>query len=803
MKLPVIPLLFVLSISVPALAELPKAPVLSPSGLDADAGDGKVYLEWNPNTEPEVTGYNVYRWAGADGKKRTRLNARPIEATTFVDASAANDTPCSYAVSAVFKGGETPLSRTVAATPAKAAAAKVTFGAPPIPATATRPEVKFGNVITIEFANGHAIVFDVERMKWCDWRSPDGQHLLYPCPYGNPIDLCSYNNFGFSETQPATASSPAIPPRINLNYAPEFEGRVPARWLGQTVDGQRVMLSYRIPLWGPGEAPDAKGDTWIWATIRETWFPVSRKIGGTAYAGLARRIELDVPSFYNQDGFSMALNDAFGVDGSCDGCTTYRAHSWAGPRAEIVAWKAGESMSENGKVRDAGNFHPTEQCLQTHPFVFIDHPKATVIVAPRRQYYCTVYRCTNYAQHGHDGIWPNFLIDLAGSRGPLAVDTFEYLYSADRALQTPQRYLDARFYFFRRMAALYDLPPYLPSATCASTLYLSREDPLAEAKSMAEGCGAQGTDLFVFYHPLWLSASYAMDEDYLTNPKLPENKVISNITAAFAEKGAKVSYWVRPEFVKSPRANILSDRFFTPYYGYGNQAVPPLVPLLERRGLPMIRSHMEWLRKGRDGSYPAVANYHWTPMSMAGGWLDQLVWNTFRMSAQLGCRTVFFDGGFGGMNGVDYTPGHAVPMQPYWWRLFRLVKEAGLDLYGECGVSWGGGYDFGPIGKEFTEMPWWFANGTINPPDTPVAEGAIAPRHRLYQVYCAVDMGISPKAVEDHLATKFMVNFLRTNGHPDRVVLKNLRNEDGKWVYDGVDWEYADGRRVEYPNSYK
>jgi hypothetical protein len=260
---------------------------------------------------------------------------------------------------------------------------------------------------------------------------------------------------------------------------------------------------------------------------------------------------------------------------------------------------------------------------------------------------------------------------------------------------------------------------------------------------------------------------------------------------------------VRPEFVKTPRANIFSDGFYTPYYGYNNQVLPPLLPLLEKRGLPLIRSHPEWIRKGRDGSYPAVANYHWTPMSMTGGWLDQLVWNTFRMSAELGCGTVFFDGGFGGMNGVDYTSGHAVPAQPYWWRLFRLVKEAGLDLYGECGVGWGGAYDFGPVGMEAETMPWWFANGSINPPDWTGKTNSAALRHRLHQVYCAVDMASAPDAEEHYRATKFFSAFLRTHGHPDRIVLKSLRRESERWVYDGVDWEYAAGRRVEYPNSYQ
>ena len=383
------------------------------------------------------------------------------------------------------------------------------------------------------------------------------------------------------------------------------------------------------------------------------------------------------------------------------------------------------------------------------------------------------------------------------------MDTFEYLHTADRSLQGPQRYIDARFYFNRRMAALYDLPPNLPAVTCASTLGWANEKKVEAAESQAKSCADQGVDLFLFYHPLWFSAGYAMDESYLTDPKVPDNELIRQMVAAFAAKGVKVGYWIRPEFVKTARANILSDRFYTPYYGYNGQSIPRLVPLLEQRGLPMIRSHMEWLRKNRDGSWPDVSKYNWTPMSMAGGWLDQLVWSTFKMSSELGCRTVFFDGGFGGMCGVDYTPGHAVPMQPYWWRLFRLMKEAGLDLYGECGVSFGGGYDFGPVGRDAERMPWFYANASINPSEMPLKEGAKSSRHRFHQVYCAVDMAGRDEGGEHAKATKFFASFLKTNGHPDRVVLKNLRFESGKWVYDGVDWEYADGKKVAYPNSYE
>ncbi len=794
--------LFLLVMSLPALGALPKAPVLPPSGLDADGGDGKTYLEWNPNTESEVTGYNVYRWTEADEKNKSRLNNQPIAGTTFTDTTAQNDTGYAYAVTAISPAGETRPSSRALAKPSKVAPAKASNGAANIKKTEWRSEVQFGSAITISFANGHSLVFDIDRMKWRDWLTPDGQHLVNPRPYGNPIDLGSFDNFGFGAMEPATKISPVAPARINLNYAPEFEGRIAGNWLGSDVDGQRVTHTYRIPLWGPGLPQDAKNDTWIWAKIRETWFPVTRKISGTTYSGLARRVEIIIPSYYQQTGFSLSLNDAFGIDGSCDGATTYRTHSWSKVGPEIISWKRGENGTEHGKVREGGNFHPTEPCLQTQPFVFIDQSKGTLIIAPRRQYYGILSKLTNYADQGQDGIWPNFTIDMAGKDGPQAVDTFEYLYSPDRTLEAPQRFLDARFYFNRRMAALYDLPPYLPAAARSSTLYWGQKNAVEGAVSQAKTCADNGVDLFFFYHPLWFSASHAMDEEHLTDPQQEDNQVIRQMAAAFAAKGVKMGYWMRPDLIMSPRANALSDAFYTPYYGYNNQVIPPLIPLLEKRGMPLIRSHEEWIRKGRDGTYPAVANYYWTPMSLTGGWLDQMVWNTFKMSAQLGCRTVFFDGGYGGMSGVDYTSGHAVAVQPYWWRMFRLAKEAGLEINGECSVSWGGAHDFGPVGNEVREMPWWFANGTANPPKISGQAESGMVRHRLHQVYCEVEMPPNSDA-EEHAATLFFGSFRKAHGDPERIVLKNLRLDNGHWIYDGVDWEYADGKRVEYPNSYK
>ena len=43
-------------------------------------------------------------------------------------------------------------------------------------------------------------------------------------------------------------------------------------------------------------------------------------------------------------------------------------------------------------------------------------------------------------------------------------------------------------------------------------------------------------------------------------------------------------------------------------------------------------------------------------MSMAGEWWDRIMWPTLVMSRRLGFDWVLMDGGFGGLQGVDYAP---------------------------------------------------------------------------------------------------------------------------------------------------
>ena len=83
-----------------------------PSGLIADAGDGKAYLEWNPNLEENLAGYLVYRQDGGAGAYK-RISSKIITAPEFVDRGLKNGQVARYRVTAISRTGvESGRSRT-------------------------------------------------------------------------------------------------------------------------------------------------------------------------------------------------------------------------------------------------------------------------------------------------------------------------------------------------------------------------------------------------------------------------------------------------------------------------------------------------------------------------------------------------------------------------------------------------------------------------------------------------------------------------------------------------------------------
>ncbi len=86
---------------------------VAPEGADAQAGDGKIELSWDP--VDDATSYDVY-WSETFGVSTATANQVLGAVSPFEHAGLADDTTIYYAVAAVSGGTEGPLSATVWAT---------------------------------------------------------------------------------------------------------------------------------------------------------------------------------------------------------------------------------------------------------------------------------------------------------------------------------------------------------------------------------------------------------------------------------------------------------------------------------------------------------------------------------------------------------------------------------------------------------------------------------------------------------------------------------------------------------------
>ena len=66
--------------------------------------DGNVTLQWQPNSEPDLAGYNVHR-AGQSGGPYTKVNATLVVTATFTDTTAIEGATHYYVVTAVDQVG--------------------------------------------------------------------------------------------------------------------------------------------------------------------------------------------------------------------------------------------------------------------------------------------------------------------------------------------------------------------------------------------------------------------------------------------------------------------------------------------------------------------------------------------------------------------------------------------------------------------------------------------------------------------------------------------------------------------------
>ncbi len=100
------------------------APPAPPTGLAAVPGNESVSLSWNPNSEPDLAGYNVYRSTFPEDASPLLLTPEPITETSFGATGLTNDTEYFFWVGAVdtqSPPAESEKAGPVSATPSQAA----------------------------------------------------------------------------------------------------------------------------------------------------------------------------------------------------------------------------------------------------------------------------------------------------------------------------------------------------------------------------------------------------------------------------------------------------------------------------------------------------------------------------------------------------------------------------------------------------------------------------------------------------------------------------------------------------------
>jgi N-acetylneuraminic acid mutarotase len=72
-----------------------------PTGLTACGGADSISLSWNPNSQPNVLGYNVYRDTNALGDFSNKITAYPVDGTSYIDNDVISGQEYFYKITAV------------------------------------------------------------------------------------------------------------------------------------------------------------------------------------------------------------------------------------------------------------------------------------------------------------------------------------------------------------------------------------------------------------------------------------------------------------------------------------------------------------------------------------------------------------------------------------------------------------------------------------------------------------------------------------------------------------------------------
>ncbi len=833
----------------------PPLPVLSPTALTGDAGDQRAYLRWNLQLEDErVIGWKVLQLAPS----QSVLSASVLEEPSFVVRGLTNGTTYTFAVVGVLKGGgTTPQSNPVSIIPHPVGEARV------LGADNQRISVgRFSDIslrrsaVRIIFPDGQELVYD----RFCpvDWKAADGTHLLYPLHFGNGLDVGKFDKRGLAVVIPPGglksdtidvngqkfrfdkpvvreyvqqgSNHPHITDPATLPLDRSWQDAAP-RWFPPVVDGDRVTFHYWQPIAMEGYR------AWQHVLVWETWWPIERQLHGTTYRGLARMVEVQMPEAWKA-GYQIMLNNGFGPGGSRDGVVSYST-GFRNPGREIVDFSGPTNrqvvFQSPKPPRQGSLYHPNQDSLQASPLIFYDwdrpDARGSLLIAARSMYYHCSNGSATYAEQGADGVWPNLAWDLAQAGMRTYVDTVEQLYASKPDQPLPQRFVNARFWAYSNVSKRMGVQDQI-AVVCTQRPHGEVKltgGPKAFAEKYIKQCRNWGVDALDAPLDFWISLPITADDRWRNDPDYGSNNEIRQMCEMFKQAGYKVGYWLRGELVTTSIGNALSKTIPTAgqFWGFAWCNYPEAVDNLVARGIPEFRENPDWARKQIDGSWPVQTPYQWIPMSLASGWHDRIIWPSLRTAAKLGFSCVLVDGGFGGMQGMDYGPmvagrsNVALPMQPFWWRFWRTMEHVGIRPYGECTMGWRGGNVFvgGPTDEYYA---WMFQMGWYR--EKPATARFL---HQLHQLYNGTEFRQGDELLP---VRRYAVRFNQKNPRPpDWIELVDLRQGDEieitvqrreapatslqdksaderevkirvrPWTWSDAIWHYDDGAAVVYP----
>jgi hypothetical protein len=820
---------------------LPPLPVFSPTALTGDAGDQRAYLRWNFQLEdPRVLGWKVIQLKPV----KAELTPDMLREPAYVARNLKNGDSYTFTVVGVLQDGTTtPESNPTTVTPGPTGETKIS--------TVENQRLSFGEFRDIALRQpGVRIVFpDGQELTYAncrpvDWKTRDGEHLIYPRPFGNNVDIGQFQKSGLPRIIPPEGlKDAALPGGVYRDVQYGFPHphitdplTVPydqtphdtaMRWRPPTVDGNRVTVEYWVPLtvWGY--------TAWTYVRVWETWWPIDADRHGTKYHGLARLVEVEMPNALKL-GYQVMLNNGFGPAGSRKGVVSYSS-GFRVPGHEVVDFSGDHNRAvtfQSPKFPRRGGYHATQDSLQSSPLIFYDWGKGSLTITARSLYYHCANNSASYPEQGADGVWPNLAWDMAmaGQRTP--VDTVEYLYTADLAQPLPQRYANARFEAYGNVSLRMGVQDAVTGVVMEQH-HIKPDPERAPVAGMIDKIIDQrkntGTDDIGIFLAFWHIAPYATDPEYRSDPDFALNRDIKAAISKLRAAGFNPGFWFRPEVAKTSIASILSDKIPDAEYDwFFGCRYPDLPKQIAERGIPIVRNNTNWIRRHYDGSWPEKTPYNWVEMSMASRWWDEVVWPALVTSKKLGFDWLLMDGGFGGLSGVDYAPmlsgqtTGAVPCQPYWWRMFRSMKHIGMSNVGECTLGWRGG-DVVNIGDGDEYFQWMFNQSTIYDNSRVTSLEQI---HKFFQLYNNQQrQGGNP--IGNDAIRRYAKEFYTAHKAPDWIEFKNLKPGEPvtktlkvtdspvagaatrvgdtltetiiPWTWNDVVWHYADGSSVVYP----